>query len=215
MTADIESRLQRLEDRAAISERVITYATSIDAADWESYAECFTDPVHVDFSEAGMPAADLPREAFVGFAASGLGGFTARQHLSPNHVIDFGDDPDRAVCHSYMYAQHYLEGAEGGDFYLMRGSYENVMRRTPHGWKIERLVQHISWLEGNTDAPNQAMARSNTAAGTNAEAPAAERLSPRRRAAPIQRSDRRPRDDRLTELSGRAKPEPWRPLPTG
>jgi hypothetical protein len=160
MTIDLAARLQKLEDRTAISECVITYATSIDRADWAAYARCFTDPVHIDFSEGGMPAGDFARDQFVGFAAVGLGGFTARQHISPNHVITFdGDDADRAVCSSYMYAQHYLEGADGGDFYLMRGSYDNHMVRTDDGWKIERLVQHVSWLDGNTGAPAQAMAR--------------------------------------------------------
>lgn len=153
-------RLQRLEDRVLISECVITYAVAIDRADWVMYAGCFTDPVHIDFSEAGLPANDFPRAAFVGFASAGLGGFTARQHLSPNHIVEFDEtDPGRAICYSYMYAQHYLKDADGGDFFLMRGSYDNHMLRTADGWRIERLVQHLSWSEGNTDAPTQASAR--------------------------------------------------------
>ena len=164
MTNELADRIQMLEDRSAITERVVRYATSIDSGDWAAYGECFTNPVHIDFSEGGMPAADFDRDQFVGFAALGLGGFTARQHISPNHLITFDDeDHNRALCLSYMYAQHHLEGAVGGDFYLMRGSYENHMVRTDEGWKIERLVQHISWLEGNTDAPNQAMARAQAA----------------------------------------------------
>lgn len=157
---DLAVRIGRLEDRALISERVVTYAMAIDRADWELYADCFTDPVHIDFSEAGLPAADFPRDKFIGFARAGLEGFTARQHLSPNHVITFDDaDPDRATCVSYMYAQHYLQDAVGGDFYLMRGWYTNHLLRTPEGWRIERLTQHISWPEGNLDLPGQAMAR--------------------------------------------------------
>lgn len=159
----LEARIRQLEDRVAISEIVIKYARGIDLADWELFASAFTDPVHIDFSEAGMPASDLARDDFVGFAAAGLSGFDARQHLSPNHVIEFDtDDPDRAVCFSYMYAQHYLAGGEGGDFYLMRGSYTNRMLRTPEGWKITNLTQHISWLEGNEDLTRQANARSQT-----------------------------------------------------
>lgn len=159
MATDIMARVQQLEDRNAISERVIKYAMTVDRADWDSFASCFTDPVHIDFSEAGMPASDLPRDDFVAFARGGLGGFVARQHLSPNHVIEFDDtDPDRAVCYSYMYAQHYLPGVEGGDFFLMRGSYTNHMLRTPDGWRIESLTQHVSWAEGNTDLPARAAA---------------------------------------------------------
>ncbi|MER5348658.1 nuclear transport factor 2 family protein [Streptomyces mirabilis] len=158
MSADsLEARIQRLEDRNAIIDVAIKYATSIDEADWDGYASIFTDPVHVDFSEAGLPASDFPRDQFISFAAQGLGGWTARQHISPNHRVVFDEtDPDKAICYSYMYAQHYLKDAPGGDFYLMRGSYDNHMVRTPDGWKITSLTQHIGWLEGNANALREA-----------------------------------------------------------
>lgn len=152
-TSSLEARIQRLEDRDAIIDVVITYAVSIDKADWVAYASTMTDPVHVDFSEAGLPAADFPLDQFIGFAAQGLDGWTARQHISPNHQVALDDtDPDSATCYSYMYAQHYKKGAPGGDFYLMRGSYDHHMVRTADGWKITKVVQHISWVEGNADA---------------------------------------------------------------
>jgi len=47
-----------------------------------------------------------------------------------------------------MYAQHRLDGAAGGDFFLLRGSYTSHMRRTPDGWRIDSLTQHVSWGEG-------------------------------------------------------------------
>ena len=159
-TDDLAARVQRLEDRAAISELVITYARSIDRNDWQALGAHLTDPVHVDFSEAGLPASDFPRDAFAGFSGSALSGFDALQHLSPNHVITFDEsDPDRALCTSSMFAQHHLEGAEGGDTYVMRGWYENHVVRARDGWKIEKLVQHLSWPEGNADLPAQAAAR--------------------------------------------------------
>ena len=84
-----------------------------------------------------------------------------RQHLSPNHLVEFDpDDPDRALCRSYMYAQHYKKDVADGGFYLMRGSYDNRMIRTADGWKIESLTQHVFWTEGNPDA-----AREKTEAG--------------------------------------------------
>lgn len=76
--------------------------------------------------------------------------YTATQHLSPNHVIEFDDsDPDRAICYSYMYAQHHEEESDGGDLFLLRGSYTNHMLRTSEGWRIERLVQHVSWRDNH------------------------------------------------------------------
>jgi hypothetical protein len=58
-----------------------------------------------------------------------------------------------------MYAQHLLEGSQNGEFFLLRGSYDNHMRRTSDGWRIEKLVLHVSWPEGNTSAVSEAAAR--------------------------------------------------------
>jgi 3-phenylpropionate/cinnamic acid dioxygenase small subunit len=143
----LEQRVQLLEDRAAIIDLVIDYAVAIDDGAWDRYAALFTDPVHIDFSAAGLPAADFPRDQFAAFAAQGLSVWDARQHISPNHRVTVDDcDPDRAVCHSYMYAQHHKQGA---DLYLMRGAYDHHVVRTPDGWKIAKVVQHISWIEGS------------------------------------------------------------------
>jgi hypothetical protein len=160
MSGDIEARLRSLEDRALISEVVIKYAMGVDRQDWEMFGECFTDHIQTDYSGLGSPAREWLREDFVAMVRSALSGFTATQHISPNHIIAFDqNDPDRAICHSYMYAQHLLEGSEAGDFYLARGAYANHMLRTPAGWRIERIVQYVSWQEGNLNAVTEATTR--------------------------------------------------------
>jgi hypothetical protein len=160
MTIDLESRIRRLEDRALISERVIEYAIAVDRRDWKMFADCFTDPVHTDYSENGMPAADLARDELAAIVRGALGRFTATQHLSPNHVIEFDqDDSDRAICHSYMYAQHSIEGSEGGECFLLRGSYTNHMLRTSDGWRIESIIQHVSWSDRIGNAATETTAR--------------------------------------------------------
>ncbi|WP_033341330.1 nuclear transport factor 2 family protein [Catenuloplanes japonicus] len=148
MSDDLERRVRTIEDRYAISEVIVRYAVSIDRRDWDRYATCFTGTLHVDFSEAGMPAADLTREQFVDFSRAGLGGWTATQHLSPNHVITFDEaDPDRAVCESAMYARHHMSDTDR-DF-VMRGAYTSHLVRTADGWRIERLIQHLGWADGD------------------------------------------------------------------
>jgi hypothetical protein len=160
MTTDLESRIRRLEDRVLIVEQVTKYAIGVDRRDWEMFASCFTDPVYADYSELGSQAGTFARKDFVHSVSEILDGFTATQHISPNHVVEFDQsDPDRAICHSYMYAQHLLEGSEGGDFYLLRGSYTNHMLHTPDGWRIERVIQHVGWSDGNDNAVAEAVAR--------------------------------------------------------
>ncbi|MDO0929555.1 nuclear transport factor 2 family protein [Streptomyces sp. TG1A-8] len=164
MTTGLEARVRRLEDRVLIVEQVIKYAMGVDRRDWQMFADCFTDPVYVDHSEQGLPAGPFARADFVAVASQVLNGFTKTQHISPNHVIEFdGNDSDRAVCHSYMYAQHLLEGPEGGDSYLLRGTYTNHMLRTPDGWRIERNIQHVGWSDGNGNAVAEAATRTTAA----------------------------------------------------
>jgi 3-phenylpropionate/cinnamic acid dioxygenase small subunit len=147
ITTTLEQRIRRLEDRADITALAVRYASAVDRADWDGLRDLFTEVVHVDFSEAGMPAADFARDDFVAFARQGLEGWDARQHLSSNHEVDFDDaDPDTAVLRSYMFAQHHMQGAPT---FVMHGSYEHVVSRSDQGWRITRLVQHLSW----TDAP--------------------------------------------------------------
>jgi hypothetical protein len=85
------------------------------------FADCFTDPVHADYSENGLPAADFVRDDLLAIVRGAVGGYTATQHLSPNHIIEFDDDdPDRAICTSCMYAQHHVEEGARGEFLLLR-----------------------------------------------------------------------------------------------
>jgi hypothetical protein len=133
----------------------------VDHRDWAMFASCFTDPVYADFSGGGIPAATISRADLVALVSIALSEFTATQHISPNHVIEFdASDPGRAICHSYMYAQHLLRGSENGEFCLLRGSYTNHMLRTADGWRIERIIQRRSWEYGNTSAVAEAIARS-------------------------------------------------------
>jgi 3-phenylpropionate/cinnamic acid dioxygenase small subunit len=146
-TAD--QRLQRIEDRAAIITIAVQYATSIDTAEWDRFSALFTETVHIDFSQAGMPAADFDRATFVDFARQGLEIWDARQHLSTNHEVELDEqDNDRAVMRSYMFAQHHMKGAPT---FVMHGSYEHGMQRTSDGWRIARLVQNVSWMENAPD----------------------------------------------------------------
>lgn len=150
MNDSLEQRLKRIEDREAISECVIRYAISLDTTNWDLFKEMIADPIFIDFSDwSGMEPRSWGREEWAGFARDVLTGFDARQHISPNHVISFRS-ADEAVCESYMYAQHLLRGAPGGDTFIMRGSYTNVLQRRPDGgWEISSMTQHFSWGEGN------------------------------------------------------------------
>jgi hypothetical protein len=160
MKDDLAFRLTQLEDRAEISETITKYAIGVDRRDWEMFGAVFDDTVWTDFSAGGVPAQEFTRDALVAMTRSVLDGFAETQHISPNHVIEFDAiDPDIAVCHSYMFAQHLLETSPNGTYYLLRGSYTNTMRRTPQGWRIARIIQYRSWEDGNLGAVAEAAER--------------------------------------------------------
>ncbi len=159
MTPDLQERVQMLEDRAAISDVVVRFSYGLDRADWELYGSTLADEVFVDFKEStGMEPRIWTRTDWCGFAAEVLNGFESRQHISSNHRIEL--DGDEATCLSYMFAQHYLPDAPGGDQLLMRGWYEYQLVRTGEGWRIARLTQHYTWGTGNESIFDAARARS-------------------------------------------------------
>lgn len=161
MTSDLEERIRRIEDRISIGETVIRYCVGVDRRDWVMFTDCFTDPVLTDYDLDDRPTGTVPRADLVARVAEALNGFTATQHLSPNHLITFDPgDPDRAVCESYMYAQHLLDGSPDGDYYLLRAAYTNHMLRTGDGWRIEGKSSDHRWSEGNENAVAEAIQRS-------------------------------------------------------
>jgi hypothetical protein len=48
-----------------------------------------------------------------------------------------------------LHAQHYQPNTRGGDVQKMIGSYDISFIHTAEGWKIAKMVQHITWNEGN------------------------------------------------------------------
>jgi len=150
---DLESRIQRLEDRQAIIDVVIRYCVAVDRRDWAMFADCFAPSMRTDSGE-------LSSEEFVAIVAGALPGFRSTQHLSTNHVVTFDPtDPDRATCESDMYAQHHLDASDGGPYYLFRARYSELMTRTPSGWKIQSITTTNRWEEGNLNAVAEAIQR--------------------------------------------------------
>ncbi len=160
---DLAGRIQRLEDRVAVSETVVSYCLNVDRRDWASFTRCFTDPVLTEYRN-GRSTGSTSRADLVALISEALDGFTSTQHLSTNHVITFdAADPDLATCVSAMFAQHLIQGSPNGDFYLLRAIYTNYLRRTSEGWRIEGIETQRRWEEGNLTAVDEAIQRTRSA----------------------------------------------------
>jgi SnoaL-like domain len=131
-----------------VSEVVIRDAIAVDRRDWGLFAGCFTEPVHADYSENGLPATDFARDDLVRIVRDAVNGYSATQHLSSNHsrVRRRRPRPGDLLLVDVR-TRVYVEGGEGTEVIVLHGLYDNHMVRTGGGWRIERLTQHVSWRE--------------------------------------------------------------------
>ena len=141
-----EKAVQRLIDRAAISDVVNSYATAVDTRDWNLFGSLFTDRLFLDFRDFHPSLyKEVTREELIGITKS-IAAFDATQHLSSNHRHSI--DGDRATCTSYMHAGHFLnrEGVDHACF--LYGYYTHEMVRTGEGWKIGKYGLKITAQHG-------------------------------------------------------------------
>ena len=151
----LETRLGELEDRLAITDILYQYATGLDSRDWEMLRDCFTDDAVCDFLEFG--GVNEGKDAIVALCSGVLSGLDASQHLVGNPRVTL--DGDRATSACYFQAQHFLTSPAGGNTYLVGGRYEDRLRRTDAGWKIEHRTLYCSWQDGNAGVFTEAAAR--------------------------------------------------------
>ena len=158
------SNTSRPEDRTAISDVVVRYATGVDRREWALYATCFTDDCIFDFTSfsGGSPRV-MSGAAWAANVRSLNGNFDATQHLSTNHVITFstsglGAGPSEATCVSEMHAQHFFERTTLDSlghsdveptWCTLGGHYTNQLRRNVVGWQIFHCRLDVRWRTGN------------------------------------------------------------------
>jgi len=156
--------LQRLQDRAAISDVVYAYATSLDRRDWALYRSIFLDEIEMDFTSVGIRAGGYRADDWVRDARTLFAGFTATQHTSTNHVHDIPGDA--ATCVSNMQAEHFVAREPGAppaapdaERWTIGGYYVNELVRTEAGWKLRRVTLTVTWSRGNPEVPRIALRR--------------------------------------------------------
>jgi hypothetical protein len=151
----LETRLAELEDRLAITDVLYQYATGLDNRDWDLLRDCFTEDGVADFLEFG--GVNEGQEAIVELCSGVLAGLDSNQHLIGNPRVKLDGDRAEAVC--YFQAQHFMVSPGGGNTYLVGGRYEDRLRRTSDGWRIEHRTLHCTWQDGNAGVFTEAAAR--------------------------------------------------------
>ena len=70
------------------------------------------------------------------------------QHLNGNHQVVVAGDT--ATCRSQLQSQHVKSDTDGGDNFIVGGTYEDRLVRTPQGWRIAHRTMAQTWTEGNS-----------------------------------------------------------------
>ncbi len=137
--------IQDLVDRQAIADVLIRYATALDSRDWPLLGSCFTSDGVTDYQELG--GVNEGPEAIIRLCHGALSGLDASQHLITNIAVEL--DGDRATASCYFQAQHTYRGLDGGDNFLVGGTYRDSLVRGANGWQIQHRTLEPTWQDGN------------------------------------------------------------------
>ena len=125
MTETLEARIQRIEDRSAISELRARYCHLLDDQDWDKFIALFTE----DGAFSGLETVQGhgPLRAFFERFAAGTPDFW---HFCTNETIAIdGDTATGRVTLEYL-------SATDGVSHVSAGHYDDVMRKTGGQWRF-------------------------------------------------------------------------------
>ena len=139
----MEPDLQTLADERAVVDLASRYCWALDVKDFEELRSIFLPDAFAILGNTECHGID----AIIRRISSALTRLDASHHLVGSHVVAL--DGDQAAHKCYLQAQHMLRGTEGGDLWLVAGTYEDQLVRTPDGWRIKERILTRVWTEGN------------------------------------------------------------------
>jgi 3-phenylpropionate/cinnamic acid dioxygenase small subunit len=138
--------MQDLIDERDIVAVGLRYARSIDRRDREGFLSCFAPD-----AEYGLDGNNVRGHERIGHTITRVERqFSATQHVTTNFEVTL--DGDRATMRSCYFATHVWREAFADPHLVMGGVYDDVLARTPEGWRI--AVRHLtnSWITGDPEA---------------------------------------------------------------
>ena len=129
---------REVADRFDVAEVLSRYAQGLDTRDFELVRACFTGDAVIAYSS--LPAFPGGFPAFLEHTRATVLQLASTQHLIGNHIITV--DGDSAPCNSSVLASRY---AASNDNWTTAGRYDDVLARTPDGWRIPRRRFTSHW----------------------------------------------------------------------
>ena len=141
----VDPAIRELQDRAAITDVLYRYASTIDRFDWDGLRATLSDDLHAVYGNAGEATGGDAVAAWIREACADV---LWQHHLLSVYHVDI--DGDRAKALVY-HTSHQAFGADPDAAKILVGRYHNELRREADGWRISRLVLELLWGESRTD----------------------------------------------------------------
>jgi ketosteroid isomerase-like protein len=140
---DLERRVRRLEDRAAIMDLAVLYGFVMDERDVAGIRRLFTEDATLRSQDGVFSARGIDE-----IVATYQGRFDAlgpTNHVSHGHVVRFDDaDPDSA----YGVLASHAEVVRNNTPMVVGLRYKDRYRRTPDGWRLQdRLMSYMYYVD--------------------------------------------------------------------
>ncbi|KAI1373543.1 hypothetical protein F4677DRAFT_429217 [Hypoxylon crocopeplum] len=140
--ADLQRRLQKLEDKESIVTLLNQYCRHVDNHRWDGYADCFLENGAVKFENGD----DVVGRDNIGAQMSSIGNrFQGLQHSLTN--IDLVIDGDQATGSCYLWFAAIVNTSKPHEYHGYGGPYEFTFRRTEAGWKVATVQLRKLWAQ--------------------------------------------------------------------
>ncbi|MFE9706236.1 nuclear transport factor 2 family protein [Streptomyces sp. NPDC005930] len=150
--ADLAAEVARLSDVTALKDLADRYLASLDAGTFDAAwaGALFTDDVEMTFpvgSHRGSTGVD-------GFTARIMARWGRTHHHGSESTVEV--DGDRAEVGWSLIASHVHHGSplppDASEYFQLGGRFAGTARRTPDGWRFDRLRLRIVWTTGAVPA---------------------------------------------------------------
>jgi 3-phenylpropionate/cinnamic acid dioxygenase small subunit len=120
------------DDRAAITDVLVRYATAIDRRDWPLFGTCFTEDCTSDYGAAIGEWSN--REDLTAFMVSAHANMGHTMHRMTNLVVAV--DGDSGTGRTYVHVILQLDRENPTTVYETFGFYDDTFVRATDGWRI-------------------------------------------------------------------------------
>ncbi|MFT4570843.1 MAG: 3-phenylpropionate/cinnamic acid dioxygenase small subunit [Hyphomicrobiaceae bacterium] len=137
--------IKNLLDERSIERLLVRYCSIIDAKDFASLREVFTEDALIDYESAG--GARGTREEIITWLGEALAPFVVVQHMVSNFDIRIDGNQAHSTC--YFHNPMGMPAAnDKTSVFWCGGRYRDVLSRTPKGWRITTRINETLYMHG-------------------------------------------------------------------